>query len=288
MTNLSIDLSKNCDPATIDCLTEIGYHARELNIDFFVVGALVRILILEQHYKIPIGVATLDIDIAITVVDWNHYEKLIDSLIVAKTFVPDSKIYHRLLFKDKFPVDLIPFGAVESSAGMIQWPPDQSIEMNVTGFGDVFNDTILVHLSDRLDVRFVSLPGLAVLKFIAWRDRHNEFPTKDAVDIATLLKYYLDAGNDERMFEQHADLMEVTDFDFEMAGARLLGRDMAKIMSPQTKKTVLEILDLHMDPDGNDRLIQAITRWLPGKNYEKAMKLLENLKAGILDKYILI
>ena len=53
MTNLSIDLSKNCDQLTIDCLEEISDQAKELNMDFFVVGALVRILILEQHYKIP-------------------------------------------------------------------------------------------------------------------------------------------------------------------------------------------------------------------------------------------
>ncbi|MBC2713711.1 MAG: hypothetical protein HF978_00170 [Desulfobacteraceae bacterium] len=86
------------------------------------------------------------------------------------------------------------------------------------------------------------------------------------------------------MFEEHADLMETADFDFEMAGARMLGRDIVKIMSPQTKKTVLEILDLHTDPDRNDRLIQAITRWLPDKNYERGLKLLQNLKSGILDK----
>ncbi len=184
--------------------------------DFFVVGALVRILILEQYYNISTGVATLDIDIAITVVDWEHYEKLRGSLIFSRSFTPDPKVYHRLRFKDKYPVDLIPFGAVETSTGLIRWPPDQSIEMNVTGFQDALNDAILVHLSDILDVRFVSLPGMAVLKLIAWRDRHNEFPTKDAVDIATLLKYYSEAGNDERMFEQHADLMETADFDFEM------------------------------------------------------------------------
>ena len=53
--------------------------------------------------------------------------------------------------------------------------PDKSIEMNVTGFRDALNDAILVHLSEGLDVRFVSLPGMAVLKIIAWRDRHNEF-----------------------------------------------------------------------------------------------------------------
>jgi predicted nucleotidyltransferase len=284
MTNSSYDLSKNCDQLTIACLTEISYQAKKLNMDFFVVGALFRILILEQFFKIPIGVATLDIDIAVTVVDWAHYQKLRDSLLLVKSFTTDPKVYHRLWFKDRNPVDLIPFGAVETPAGLIQWPPDQSIEMSVIGFQDALDDAILVHLSDKLNVRFVSLPGMVVLKLIAWRDRHDEFPTKDAIDIATLLKYYPEAGNDERMFEQHADLMETAEFDFEMSGARMLGRDMAKIMSWQTKKTVLEILDLYAAPNGNDRLIQAIARWLPDKNYERALKLLRNLKFGILDK----
>jgi len=110
-----------------------------------------------------------------------------------------------------------------------------------------------------LDVRFVYLPGMAVLKIIAWQERHNEFPAKDAVDIATLFKYYPEAGNDERILAQHADSMETVDFDFEMAGARMLGRDMTKIITPQTQKAVLEILELHTDPDKNDGLIQAIT-----------------------------
>ncbi|MDA3897188.1 MAG: hypothetical protein PF482_13705 [Desulfobacteraceae bacterium] len=284
MTNSSVDLSKNCDQLTIECLKEIRDQANKLNMDFFVVGALVRILILEQYYNIPIGVATLDIDIGITVLDWNHYEKLRSALINAKSFTPDPKVYHRLWFKDKYPLDLIPFGAVETSEGLIRWPPDQAIEMNVTGFQDALNGTLLVHLSDNLDARFVSLPGMAILKLIAWRERHNEFPAKDAIDIATLLKYYPDAGNDERMFEQHADLMEASDFDYEMAGARLLGRDISKIMSPQTAKTILEILDLHTDPSANDRLVQAVARWLPDRNYETALKLLKNLKTGILDQ----
>ena len=91
MTNSSIDLSKNCDQLTIDCLTDLSYEAKELNIDFFVVGALVRILVLEKYYNIPIGVATLDLDIGITVIDWEHYKKLKDSLII---YLPD-KNYER-------------------------------------------------------------------------------------------------------------------------------------------------------------------------------------------------
>ena len=86
MTNSSIDLSKNCDQLTIDCLTDLSYEAKELNIDFFVVGALVRILILEKYYNLPIGVATLDLDIGITVIDWEHYKRVKDSLILIKSF----------------------------------------------------------------------------------------------------------------------------------------------------------------------------------------------------------
>ena len=122
MTNSSIDLSKNCDQLTIDCLTDLSYEAKELNIDFFVVGALVRILILEKYYNLPIGVATLDLDIGITVTDWEHYKKLKDSLILIRSFTPDSKTYHRLWYNNTYPVDLIPFGAVETPAGLIRLP----------------------------------------------------------------------------------------------------------------------------------------------------------------------
>ena len=85
------------------------------------------------------------------------------------------------------------------------------------------------------------------------------------------------------MFENHSDLLEKENFDFELAGARMLGRDMSKIMSPQTKKTVLDILVRYTDPDKNDSLTIDITRYLTDKNYERSMKLLQNLKKGVID-----
>jgi predicted nucleotidyltransferase len=77
--------------------------------------------------------------------------------------------------------------------------------------------------------------------------------------------------------------VEIENFEFELSGARMLGRDMAKIMSPKTKGMVLDILALHTDPDKNDSLIAAIIMYLPDKNYERGLKLLQNLKTGILD-----
>lgn len=288
MTNSFIDLSNNFNvPAaeTIDCLKALDDKARDLDIDFFVVGAQARILVLEQYYGFPVKTDTLDIDIAITVNDWQQYGKLRDTLIWSKSFTPDPKVYHRIYFENQYPVDLIPFGALEEPPGTIQWPPDQDIHMNVTGFQNALNDTILVHLTEQLDVRFVSLPGMIVLKLIAWHDRHHEYPTKDASDIAVLLRYYPEAGNYERLYGEHADLIRNTDFDFESAGARMLGRDMTAIMTAQTRESVLEILDLYTNPDGNDSLVLGISRFVPDQDYEVSLHLLQNLKTGILDQY---
>lgn len=91
MTNTSINLSKLCDPSTRDCLTVIRDQAGSLNTDFFVVGALVRILVLERYYNISTGVGTLDIDIGMTVIDWAHYEKLRRSLMSTGSFDEDKK-----------------------------------------------------------------------------------------------------------------------------------------------------------------------------------------------------
>lgn len=284
MTSISIDLSKNTDPVITDCIKAVKNAADDLEIDFFVVGATARDLILGQYYGLPTGLKTMDIDLGITVIDWEHYEKMKGRLISTGSFSPDKKIVHRLKYKNSHPVDIIPFGLKEESEGLISWPPEYAIEMNVTGFQDTWKNTVSVRLAKGLDVRFVSLAGMAVLKLIAWNERHHEFPTKDAVDIATLLKYYFQAGNEERLFNAHSDLMEAEDFDYEFAGARLLGRDMAGIMSSQTKKTVLEILTVNTNPDENDGLIIAITDYLPDKSYERALKLLQNLRKGILDK----
>lgn len=76
MTSTSIDLSKNTDPLIVDCLKAIKNVAKKMDIDFFVVGAVVRDLILGQLYGLSTGLKTMDIDIGIMVTDWKHYQKM--------------------------------------------------------------------------------------------------------------------------------------------------------------------------------------------------------------------
>jgi predicted nucleotidyltransferase len=125
------------------------------------------------------------------------------------------------------------------------------------------------------------LPGLAILKLIAWNDRRHEVPQKDAADLALVLRKYAEAGNEDRLYQEYPDLLKQERFDQELAGAWLLGQDMSKVMQARTREVILDILKNQADPDKSDRLILSIAKELPGNDYDRASKLLMNLSRGI-------
>jgi predicted nucleotidyltransferase len=59
---------------------------------------------------------------------------------------------------------------------------------------------------------------------------------------------YLEAGNHDRIFDQQTHLFE-DEGDYELAGARLLGRDLRLIAKPDTINIILGILESEKDFD---------------------------------------
>ena len=159
--------------------------------------------------------------------------------------------------------------------------------MSTLGFEESYRHSLAVRLRSNpiLDVKFASLPGLALMKIISW---HNRYPERkrDAKDLILLVRNYLDTGNEERLYNEEADLLEDENFDYLRASARLLGRDIASILSPNTTKTILEILDRETGDQDRYRLIEDM-REAPGgfsSNFEENLQLLEELKSGILER----
>jgi hypothetical protein len=69
MTNSFIDLSNKCDQVAteiISCLKVLDEKTRQLHIDFFVVGAQARILILEQYYGFTVKTIAISPATALT------------------------------------------------------------------------------------------------------------------------------------------------------------------------------------------------------------------------------
>jgi predicted nucleotidyltransferase len=222
----------------------------------------------------------MDVDIAVLVGEWSAYHDFMQRLIASSSFTADAKTNHRLIFQGSLLVDIIPFGGIETEDRNIIWPDDTGT-MSVGGFKDVYEHALFAHIGQGKEIRLASLPGLAILKFFAWEDRHNALPTKDAEDLALILYNYANAGNIDRLYENHPEFVTDVNGDRELAGARLLGLDMAAIMSEKTKKTVREILARNTVPESADKLVEAIQRHLPGRDYERALHLLRNLKEGI-------
>jgi predicted nucleotidyltransferase len=124
---------------------------------------------------------------------------------------------------------------------------------------------------------------LALLKIISWSDNQVR-RGKDASDLLLLLRTYLDAGNQERLWSEEGDLIG-DDFNYVRAGSRLLGRDIATILSPDIKEAVVRILDNETGEQSQYRLVEnMLGRGAESGDFEEVLQLLEDLKAGILER----
>jgi predicted nucleotidyltransferase len=234
----SIAPSKPVDPTTIRVLRAIHYVASALNCPFFVAGATARDLMLVNVYGLRPGRATRDIDLGIAVESWDQFQGLKERMIATGEFGGDSKAQQRLVYTDRadgfsIPVDLIPFRGVASANQMIAWPPARDVVLNVAGFEEAWASSLSVEVEDGFTVRVASVPGLTLLKLIAWADRGVQ-TNKDAADLYRLLATYSEAGNFDRLYDQELALLEAVGFDLELAGAELLGRDVCRICPAPT------------------------------------------------------
>lgn len=278
MTPRFLDLSERLQPYE-DLFREIISTTLRLEIPFFVVGAFARDLILNVVYGIEVKRLTTDIDCGIKVKSWNQFERLKAALSDNGHFKPDSKQQQRLKYDDRVQIDIVPFGAIEKD-GVIVWPDEETV-MTALGFDEAFRDLITVRLAEDVEINISSLPGLALMKLIAWNDRRFQY-RKDAEDLGLLMRTYLDAGNGDRLFTEHADLL-VDDFDYELASARVLGRDVAALLTERSIGQVLGILD-EQSGEKNQYPLAAAMRGNFYGEFEKSLAMLQAFRQGVLDR----
>jgi predicted nucleotidyltransferase len=280
-------LAKPADPSIAQVLRAVDAAAKMLGYEYFLAGATARDLVLVNALGLRPGRATRDIDFGLAVENWTQFWTFKESLIESGSFRANATSVQRLYYKDAYagwelPVDLIPFGPIESEEGTIAWPPKSEVIMNVAGFDDAFRSAVRLTIEEDLVVRVASLPGLTLMKLLAWRDRHLE-NNKDASDLYTVIATYADAGNDNRLFDHELDLLEATEFNMELAGAQLLGRDIASICGDGCLGHIKEILDSErLVADLIMQMNQVCDRF--GEHPKRTGTLLDHLRLGISDE----
>lgn len=287
MKNILLDLSGTISETSVSILREIQEVSTRMNVPFFVVGATARDIILEHQFDIKPKRATIDIDIGVLIAGWDQFGTLKDELIRSARFSP-SKQKQRLIYNDNFPLDIIPFGAIEDENGSISWPPDHEIRMSIAGFQECFQHAVSVKLSSspELIVKMVSLAGLALLKLISWDD-NPERRRKDAPDLLLIMRHYLDAGNLDRLFDEGSDIIEADSYDYDLASARFLGRDIANISSPATKAKLIEILEREANSKHGHKITLNVIQsdGYRSESYERVVEHFNALLKGLVEQF---
>ena len=285
MTTISHSLIGKLDSNIVDVLSALNEIANDLEIPFFIVGATARDILLQHAHDILTTRATIDLDIGVSVSDWDRFQVFKDALINSSLFAA-SRFTQRLLYKESFPVDIVPFGKISSDNGSISWPPEYDSEMSVVGFQDCYQHAISVLIREKPDcvVKVVSLAGLAILKIVSWDDS-VERRGKDAGDLYLIIRNYIEAGNMERFFEKDADILQQESSDYDLSSARFLGREIARIASPRTKTKLTDILEREALSSQGHKMVMNILNQnsFQKEPYERTIEYFNALLRGIMD-----
>lgn len=261
---LSKELS---NPELKSILQALNSFFQSKKIDFYIVGATARDILLTNLYGLIPERKTMDIDIAIAISDWKEFEIIERELPQREYFEKDSHQKQRFIYKGFYAIDVIPFGKIAQKDGNIYWPPDGVIAMSVSGFPEIAAATISVSIDNEFDIKVSSLSGFFLLKLMAWKDRYLS-SSKDAYDIALILLHYLGI-NEQRAVQEHYDLYEAEPFDQIEASGRLIARDIKALIgrNKDTMTYLMEILrreiELSQESPLVNQLIKANTKLNP-------------------------
>lgn len=283
MSKRSLDLSGKIEHEIVVILGEVSRIASSLDIPFFVIGATARDIVLEDGFGIHPLRATRDLDLGVQVGDWQEFLILSQGLIESGSFTEAFAAQRFIHLKSNLPVDIVPFGKIDAGKNVISWPPDHAVLIDISGFEEAYAHAWPIRLESDLEINFASPAGWALLKIISWNDRDPSVRGKDAQDLALILKNYFDAGNVDRLYGEESALLESENYDLELAGARLLGRDLAYIAKAATLESILEIFERETNDQSQYQLVtdMAPSRMTEDDVFERHLQLLQKMKLGI-------
>ncbi|ANW95824.1 hypothetical protein AXE80_05805 [Wenyingzhuangia fucanilytica] len=259
-----------------DCIDEVMI---KLKVPYYLIGAsAIALELLKDGIKPSRG--TKDIDFAIMISSIQEFETIVEELGnygFNKVEAPWT-MYH-----DKFNIviDLLPFGEIEEKFTVNF--NERYTDLHVLGFSEVLQLPETVQIEEK-SIQIPSLPGMVILKLIAWSDRPEERDS-DLYDILRIIEHYFNLNFNE-IVEHHNDTFpEEGDLDQLKIAARVLGRKASQFLN------ISEAISTRILKTLNDNIIDpkksAIAKqWISNKEWglEYAVQILEELKLGLIEK----
>lgn len=251
MNAISLTISAAIDEVARAALNDVSAVIERFGLDYVLIGAKARDLILHYHYGAPVRRATADIDFAIYVQGWEEFHRIHGALLNRNYH--QGRAPHELRSPHGCIVDIVPFGGVADEDTTIGWPPEGAIEMSVMGFDEACRTAYRVYLPGQapLEIKVANLESQALLKLVAWTERIPDTRRKDAADIAYLFQNYVRVDWDRGTLHEGkwAAVLEENGYDTTLTAMQLLGERARLIAAPGTLAHVSALLN-----DGLPRL----------------------------------
>lgn len=270
------------EPHISEVLYALERGLNKFNIDFYLVGAVARDVWMSAINGIPPSRITGDIDFAVFIDDKGTYENLRDYLINTEGLAPYSTNNFVLIWKKVIQVDLLPFGAIDDENAKVSIGDVGLTSVNMPGFKEIYDEGLPeLELEEQHRFKFCTLPGIVILKLIAWQDR-PEIRRDDIKDISKVLKHFFEMYANE-IYENHNDLFGDDKLDLNLIAARVMGREMNKIA--RRNESLFDRLKelLEVNTNNNDSDIAKIMIEFYENTIEDNLSVLEQIKTGYLE-----
>lgn len=247
-------------------------------IPYYLIGAsAVALELLKDGIKPSRG--TKDIDFAIMISSLNDFDKLSNSL-VKKGFNKVKAPWTFYSDNYNIVVDILPFGEIEEH-DTIQFNERYS-DLHVLGFKEVLENPEEVQIEEKI-VNIPPLPGMIILKLVAWSDRPEE-RENDLKDILLIIEHYFNFNFDE-IVESHNDIFPEKGFDKLIIAAEVLGRK-SKVYLNKSKSLsnrIFSILEKNLTSE-SESIIAKEWAIIKSCDIEYSIKILKAFQKGIMDK----
>ena len=255
-----------------DIIDEVMIHHE---IPYYLIGvSAIALELLKKGIKPSRG--TKDIDFAIMISSIKEYENLSASIVKAGF---NNVKAPWTFYSEKFNIviDLLPFGEIEEQ-DTVQFNERYS-DLHVLGFKEVLENPDRVQIEEKI-VNIPPLPGMVVLKLVAWSDRPEE-RENDLIDILRIIEHYFEHNFDE-IVEFHHDTFPEDSFDQLIISAEVLGRK-AKFYIEKSEKLserISKILNNNLEQESQSAIAKE---WARNRDWEieYSLNLIKAFQEGI-------
>lgn len=188
-----------------------------------------------------------------------------------------------MIYDGRYELDLLPFGEIENEKGQVELKANETFTLDMPGFSEVYDSTDSIETDQGYQLNVCSLPGVVLLKLIAWDDRPAE-RSKDIQDIEYIIRnlYMLEI---EKIATTEGDLLDLYEEEnnfTEAVTARYIGRRIGELIkdSKGILKRVQQILTENIQDTDNS----SMGKIMSFQTLEESIKIINQLYLGIQDK----